>query len=55
MNCDVGRRSGSDLLLLWPGHRPVATTPMGPLALESPCRWCGPKKTKNKKIGERYS
>ena len=34
--CHVGRRHGSDRLLLWLWHRPAATAPIGPLAWESP-------------------
>ena len=33
----VGRRSGSDLALLWLWHRLVATAPILPLAWEPPC------------------
>ena len=36
MTCGVGRRRGSDPALLWLWHRPVATAPIGPLALEPP-------------------
>ena len=36
MSCGVGRRRGSDPALLWLWHRPVATTPIGPLAWEPP-------------------
>ena len=36
MSCGVGRRRGSDLSLLWLWSRPVATTPIGPLAWEPP-------------------
>ena len=34
MSCDVGRRLGSDPMLLW--LWPAAVVPIGPLALESP-------------------
>ena len=34
MSCGVGRRCGSDLALLWPWGRPVATAPIRPLAWE---------------------
>ena len=34
MSCGVGRRHGSDPVLLWLWHRPVATVPIGPLAWE---------------------
>ena len=36
MSCGVGCRRGSDPALLWLWCRPVATTPIGPLAWESP-------------------
>ena len=36
MSCGVGYRSGSDPILLWLWHRPVATAPIGPLAWEPP-------------------
>ena len=36
MSCDVGRRRGSDLALLWLWHRPVATAPIRPLSWEPP-------------------
>ena len=32
VSCGVGRRHGSDLVLLWLWHRPAATAPIGPLA-----------------------
>ena len=34
MSCGIGRRRGSDPMLLW--RRPVATAPIGPLAWEPP-------------------
>ena len=34
MSCGVGRRSGSDLVLLWLWCRLAAVAPMGPLAWE---------------------
>ena len=34
MSCGVGRRQGSDLVLLW--HRPAATALIEPLAWEPP-------------------
>ena len=37
MSCGVGRSHGSDLMLLWLWHRPVATAPIGPLAWELSC------------------
>ena len=36
MSCGVGRRRGSDHELLWLWCRPAATTPIRPLAWESP-------------------
>ena len=36
MNCGVGHRYGSDLVLLWLWRRLVATAPIGPLAWEPP-------------------
>ena len=36
MSCGIGWRHGSDLVFLWPWHRPVATAPICPLAWEPP-------------------
>ena len=36
VNCDVGHRRGSDLVLLWLGGRPAATALIQPLAWELP-------------------
>ena len=36
VSCGVGRRRGSDLVLLWLWHRPVATALIRPLAWETP-------------------
>ena len=36
MSCGVGRRRGSDPVLLWLWRRPVATAPIQPLAWEPP-------------------
>ena len=36
MSCSVGCRLGSDLALLWPWRRPVATVLIHPLAWEPP-------------------
>ena len=47
MSCGVGRRHGSDLVLLWPWHRPVATALIRPLAWEPP--YAASQKTKDKK------
>ena len=37
VSCGVGRRHGSDLVLLWLWRRLVAIAPIRPLALEPPC------------------
>ena len=34
--CDIGRRHGSDLVLLWLWHRPADAAPIHPLAWELP-------------------
>ena len=36
MSCGVGRRGGSDLVLLWLWHRPAATALIRPLPWEPP-------------------
>ena len=36
VSCSVGCRCGSDPVLLWLWHRPVATAPIRPLAWEPP-------------------
>ena len=36
MNCGVDSRHGSDLVLLWLWHRPVATALIRPLACKYP-------------------
>ena len=36
VSCGVGCRHGSDPVLLWLWHRPVATAPIRPLAWDSP-------------------
>ena len=36
VSCGVGRRHGSDLMLLWLWHRPAATALIRPLAWEPP-------------------
>ena len=36
MSCGVGRRHGSDPMLLWLWHRLAATAPIRPLAWEPP-------------------
>ena len=37
MSCGVGRRRGSDLVLLWLWCRPAAAALIRPLAWEPPC------------------
>ena len=50
MSCGVGYICGSDARLLWLWCRPVATTPIRPLAWEPPYAvGAAPEKTKNKK------
>ena len=45
MSCDIGRRCGSDMALLWLCYRPAAVAPIQPLAWEPPYgRKCDPKK-----------
>jgi len=36
VSCGVGRRHGSDLVLLWLWRRPAGVTPIRPLAWEPP-------------------
>ena len=56
MSCSIDCRHSSDPALLWLWHRPVATTPIRPLAWEPPyAAWeppyaegAAPEKTKNK-------
>ena len=51
VSCGVGRRCGSDPVLLWLWHRPAAVTPTGPLAWEPPCAVSvALKSKKNEKI-----
>ena len=50
MSYGVGRRHGSDLVLLWLWCRPAATAPTGPLAWEPPyAAGAALKKQKKKK------
>ena len=50
MSYSVGRRHGSDAALLWLWHRPVATSPIGPLDREPPyAAGSGPRKAKKTK------
>ena len=56
MNCGVGRRRGSDLVLLWLWCRLAATAPIRPPNLgTSTCHVCGAeKRTKSQKKKKRY-
>ena len=48
MSCGIGRRRGSDLVLLW--CKPEATAPIRPLAWEPPyAAGCGPQNAKKTK------
>ena len=54
MSCGVGRRHGSDPVLLWLLQRPAAVVPIGPIAWELPhatgaALKKAKKKNKNKK------
>ena len=50
MSCGVGRRHGSDPVLLWLWRRPAAIAPIQPLAWEPPyAAGAALKKTKDKK------
>ena len=49
LSCDVGHRRSSDPTWLWLWHRPVATTPIRPLAWE-PLYAVGSALKKTKKI-----
>ena len=53
MSCSVGRRHGSDLLLLWLWHRLAATAPIRLLAREPPYA-AGEALEKTKKKKKRY-
>ena len=37
VSCGIGRRCGSDPVLLWLWRRPTAAAPIGPLAWKLPC------------------
>ena len=51
MSCGVGCRCGSDLMLLWLWRRPMAPTPIRPLAWEPPyAKGVALKKKTNKKL-----
>ena len=50
MSCSVGRRHGSDPMLLWLRHRLTATAPIRPLVWEPPyAKGRGPRKGKKTK------
>ena len=57
MSCGIGRRRGSDPVLLWLRHRPAAIAPIGPLAWEPPytAGMALEKTKKKKKLGIRSS
>ena len=48
MSCDVDRRFGLNLALLWLWHRPAATAPIWSLAWEPPCAMGAALKRRNK-------
>ena len=52
MNCDIGRRRGSDPELLWLWHRPATVAPIQPLAWELPYATGVALKTKKKERKE---
>ena len=49
MSCGVGRRHGSDPVLLWPWHRMAAVAPIEPLAWEHPYATGAALKSKKKR------
>ena len=50
----MGRRGGSDLVLLWLWRRPAATAPIGPLAWEPPyATGAAPKRQKKNVAAEK--
>ena len=49
MSCGVGRRCGSDLVLLWLWCRPAAVAPIRPLAWEPSCAAGSALKRRKKK------
>ena len=54
MNCSVGHRHSSDLVLLWLWFRPAVTAPIRPLAWEPPyAKGAALKKTREKKKKKR--
>ena len=55
VSCGVGHRRGSDLAWLWLWCRPVATSPIRPLAWEPPyAAGAALKENKKKKSNLRY-
>ena len=51
VSCGVGRRCGSDMVLLWLWHRLAAVASIRPLAWEPPySRGSGPRKGKKTKL-----
>ena len=48
VSCGVGRRHGSDLMLLWLWYKPAAVASIGPLAWEPPYVTGAPYKDKVK-------
>ena len=54
MSCGVGRRCGSDLILLWLWCRPAAAAPIQPLAWELPYATCVALESKKKKQANYY-
>ena len=56
MSCGVGCRFSSDLVLLWPWHRPAATPSIRPLPWEPPhAAGTALEKTKEKKMSYQKS
>ena len=55
MSYGVGHRCGSDLALLWLWQWPVATTPIRPVAWETPYAVGAALKIKNKKTPSKIS
>ena len=49
MSCGVGRRRGSDPVLLSLWYRLAGVAPIRPLSWEPPHHGCGPKQQKKKK------
>ena len=55
MSCDVGRKLGSDLMLLWVWWRPAAVAPIGSLAWEPPYGTFAALKTKQQTNKKEHS